>query len=270
MSRYQKRFLEVRKRNEIAFVPFVVLGDPDYAASKEIIRVLVGSGADVLELGLPFSDPIADGKTIQAADQRSISSGMNTLKAFELIKFARSLDRDIPIGLLVYFNLVFSLGIEEFYRMAKAAGVDGILIADMPIEESGQVLGVAEKQGIDQIFLIAPTTDNKRAKAILSKSRGFAYLVSLTGITGERKKLSPEALSLVRRVKKFSKLPLCLGFGISNSEHVRMVKASKADGVIVGSAIVKLVEKNSLDRQRMLSEIRRFAGELKNATRKSA
>ncbi len=267
MHRYEKRIAELKKGKEKAFIPFVVLGDPDYKTSVKIIKKLINY-ADILELGMAFSDPIADGKTIQAADVRALNSGMTPKRAFKLIKEIRKLNMKIPIGLLVYYNLIYRRGIDCFYKDAKKAGVDSILAADVPIEEATPLLKAAEKHKINQIFLITPTTTQKRMKKILMHTSGFVYMVTLLGVTGARKKLGQETIKLIKGVRPLTKLPICAGFGISRPEHVRAVIKSGADGAIVGSAIVDLIAKNLRNKKKMLDDIAYFAREMKKATKR--
>ncbi|MFH1256552.1 MAG: tryptophan synthase subunit alpha [Candidatus Diapherotrites archaeon] len=264
MNRYEKRFAELRKKGEKGLMPFVVLGDPDYETSLEIVKELL-KHADALELGFPFSDPIADGKTIQAADTRSLANGMNSDKCFELINEIRKLDAEIPIGLLVYYNLIYSNGIDAFYAKAKEAGVDAVLAADAPVEESKPLLKAAKKSGLNQVFLVTPTITPQRMKKILSKASGFVYLVSLLGITGERSELGTETVSLIKKVRPHTKLPLCVGFGISKQEHVQAVCAAGADCAIVGSAVEKIIERNIGNCEKMLEELGAYLAEMKKA-----
>lgn len=266
MNRYKKRFAELKRKKARAFIPFVVLGDPDYAASLKIVKELL-KFADILELGMAFSDPIADGKTIQGADSRALGSGINPEKAFKLIKKIRGLDKDIPIGLLVYYNLIYRRGIDRFYEDAKKAGVDGILAADVPLEEAGPLLKAAKKYHINQIFLVTPTTTEKRLRNILSHTSGFVYLVTLLGVTGARQRLQQGTIKLIRRVRPYTKLPICAGFGIARPEHVKAVVRAGADGAIVGSAIVDLIAKDLKNRKKMLNDIIYYAKEMKQATK---
>ncbi len=265
MNRYEKRFAELKKNGKKALMPFVVLGDPDYETSSEILKEMM-KHADALELGFAFSDPIADGKTIQAADVRALDSGINPDKCFELIKEIRKIDNDIPIGLLVYYNLIYANGIDNFYKKAKDAGVDGILAADAPIEEAGPLLKSAKKFGINQIFLVTPTITPERLKTILASASGFVYLVALLGVTGARKELGAETVSLIKKVRPETKLPICVGFGISEPEHVKKVCDAGADCAIVGSAVEKIIEKNLGNKEKMLSEVSDYLSKMKNAT----
>jgi tryptophan synthase alpha chain len=265
-GRYGKKFAILAQSGESAFIPFAVLGDPNTEISFKVLKTLV-KHADCLELGLPFSDPIADGKTIQAADQRALAAGMNTDKAFKLIARIRKINSEIPIGLLVYYNLVYRRGVDKFYRDAKRAGVDGILIADMPIEESAPALAAAKKHNIDPIFLVTQTTGSGRMRKIARKGKGFLYAVSLLGVTGARAKLESSSLQLVKRAAKASALPICVGFGVSSPAHVKALKKAGAHGIIVGSAIEKVVEKNLSRTKAMLKTLDSFCAKLKDATR---
>ncbi len=267
MSRFSERFRELKARKEGAFIPFVVLGDPNAETSFKIIKTLINSGADALELGFAFSDPIADGKTIQEADQRALAKGMNTDKCFGLIKKIRAFDKRIPISLLIYYNLVMQRGIEKFYADAKKAGVDALLAADCPLEEAKPLLKASRKHGIEQVFIVSPVTTKKRMLKILRNCTGYVYIVSLLGVTGARQQLQKRTIQLIKRTRHSTKLPLCVGFGISRSEHARQVIAAGAQGAIVGSAIVDLIKRSLGNERKMLKEIQKFAFSMKKATR---
>ncbi|BAM70763.1 tryptophan synthase alpha subunit [Methanothermobacter sp. CaT2] len=253
-----------RRADGCAFVPFVVAGDPDMETSIEIIRTLVDAGADALEVGFPFSDPIADGTSVQGADLRALRAGMTTEKCFQLIERVREFT-SIPIGLLVYYNLIYRMGVDEFYRRAAEAGVTGILAADLPPEEASDALRAAEKYDIDQIFIVAPTTGSERLKRISEVSSGFHYLVSVMGVTGARSRVEDATIELIKRVKAEGSLPVMVGFGVSRPEHVRMLRDAGADGVIVGSAIIDVISGNLGDRELMLQRIHEMVGTLKAA-----
>ncbi len=269
MKRFEKRFAELRARREGAFVAFAVLGDPDFSTSKKILEAL-GKGADMLELGFPFSDPIADGKRIQAADERALRAKITPQKCLLLIRHIRKKHPSLPIGLLLYYNLVYSNGEEQFLRGARKAGVDAVLIADMPVEESGKFNAMCRKAGLEQVFTVAPTTGKGRMRRILAKCRGFVYAVGVLGVTGERAGVRAMALGLVRRIKSMRgprKLPVCVGFGISRPEHARKIISAGADGVIVGSAIEAVIEKNLGNKSAMIKKLREFCSAIKGATR---
>lgn len=267
MSRYQITFNKLKEKNEKALIGFVVLGDPDIETSLEIVKTMVNAGVDILELGIPFSDPIADGPTIQAADVRALSTGVNTDKAFDIISKIRKFTC-IPIGLLVYYNLIYQRGIDKFYEDTKKAGVDSVLAADLSVEEAEDSIQASKKYGINQVFIISQLTSDGRMNRILDKTSGFVYAVARLGVTGARADLQTSALELVKRIKKQTSLPVCVGFGISKPEHVRKVCEAGADGAIVGSAIVKLVEENLSSKENMLRKIKDYVWELKEATKK--
>jgi len=266
MNSYKKTFNELKKKKEGALAAFAVIGDPNYKTSLDIVKKVIDAGADVLELGIPFSDPIADGKTIQAADMRALKSGMNTDKAFDLIKNVRKYNDKIPIGLLVYGNLIYQRGINKFYNDAAKSGVNSVLVADVPIEESDDYIKSARTNKIDTVFIVSPLTSNERIKKIVSKTTGFVYVVSRLGVTGARAKLESSTLGMIKKIRKFTKKPLCVGFGISKPEHVKAVTKAGADGAIVGSAIVNLIEKNVNNKSKMLKKIGDYIKSMKKAT----
>ena len=247
-----------------AFIPFTVVGDPDYETSKKIIKTMIDSGADMLELGFAFSDPVADGPTIQLADNRAIASGMKVDSAFKLIKEIREYS-DIPIGLLVYANLVYNRGIDKFYSDAHDAGVDAVLVADIPYEEAKEYVEAADRNDVAPVFIVAQTTTEERLLEILKMAKGYIYLVSVLGVTGARGKVEEGTLELVKKVKLQTDLPVAVGFGISNKEQAKEIISAGADGVIVGSAIVKIIERNLDDVDGMLREIGGFVGEMKES-----
>ena len=248
-----------------AFIGFTVAGDPDKATCVRIARALIAGGTDILELGVPFSDPVADGPTIQKADERALAAGTTPDTIFEIAREIRK-GSEVPIVFLTYYNIVHRRRIERFYREAHDAGVDGILIADMPVEESEEVCAVAARYGIDPIFLITQTTSDERIKNIAAKARGYLYLVAVLGVTGTRDEVSDGAINLLHRVRKHTRLPLALGFGISTPEHAKTCALAGADGVIVGSAIVELVERNLENLDVMERELQDYVKGMKQAT----
>jgi len=266
MKSYKQVFKKLKSENERALIAFTVITDPNYKTSLEIVKKIIDSGADMLELGLPFSDPIADGPTIQAADNRALKNKFNTDKAFQFIKELRQYT-DIPIGLLVYGNLVFQRGIKKFYSDASSAGINSVLIADVPPEESDEYVKAARKHKIDTVFIVSPLTSNLRLKKIDKKTHGFIYVVSRLGVTGARTSLEASTLSLIKRIRSSANKPLCVGFGISKPQHVKAVIKAGADGAIVGSAIVNLIEKNIKNKKKMLDKIGNYVKAMKNATK---
>lgn len=263
---YQEMFNRVKEEGEGAFIPFVVAGDPDFETSLEIVKTYVDNGADALEIGFPFSDPVADGPTVQDADLRALNSGMTTKRGFEFIKRIREFS-SIPIGLLVYYNLIYKMGVDKFYKNAKESGVNGILSADLPPEEAETAVTSARKHDIDQIFMVAQTTSNERLQSISKMCSGFLYVVAVMGITGARTNLESSTVELISRVKEHSNLPLAVGFGISKPEHVRSVIDAGSDGAIVASALLNIISHNLQDKEIMLKEMGAFAQELKEGTK---
>lgn len=247
-----------------AFIGFVVAGDPDKESSIRAARALTEGGTDILELGIPFSDPVADGPTIQKADERSLAAGTRMDTVFEIVREIRK-ESDVPIVFLTYYNMVYRRGIDRFYKEAHDAGVDGILIADMPVEESDDVYNFAIRHGIDPIFLITQTTSDERINKIAARARGYLYLVAVLGVTGVREEVSAGAIELLQRVRKHTSLPLALGFGISTPEHAKTCADAGADGIIVGSAIVEIIEKNLNDPHTMEQDLRAYVTRMKNA-----
>jgi len=245
-----------------ALIPFFVIGDPDLDTSFEIVKTAIDAGADILELGIPFSDPIADGPTIQKADIRALGAGMNVQKGLEFIKKVKAY-KDIPIGLLMYYNLVYQYGIEKFFSDFHQAGVNSVLVADLSIDDADEVIAPAASAGLDTVFMVTPITDTERMKLIASKTTGFIYTVSVLGVTGSRDTLSDTAEELVGKLKALTNIPVCVGFGISKTEHAAAVAAAGADGVIIGSKIVSLIEENLDSKEKTLAEISSFISEVK-------
>lgn len=260
MKSYKQVFAELK---HAVVIPFFVVGDPDYKTSLKIVKSAIDAGADILELGIPFSDPIADGPTIQKADIRSLKSGMTVKKALKFITEIKK-HKDIPIGLLMYYNLIFQYGTEKFFRDFHKAGVNSVLVADLSIDDAKEVIGPAKKAGLDTVFMVTPNTSKERLKSIVSKTTGFIYAVSLLGVTGSRKTLSTSVKGLISRIKKETDVPVCVGFGISTPEHAAKVAKSGADGVIIGSKIVSLIEDNLKDKKKCLSEISKFIKKVKS------
>jgi tryptophan synthase alpha chain len=260
MKTYKQAFSEL---NRAAVIPFFVIGDPNYKMCLSIVKTAINAGADILELGIPFSDPIADGPTIQKADIRSLKNGMTVKKALAFIKEVKK-HKDIPIGLLMYYNLIYQYGTEKFFKDFHQAGVNSVLVADLSIDDADEIVGPAKKAGLDTVFMVTPNTGRRRMRAITSKTTGFVYAVSLLGVTGSRRKLSGSVKGLVRRIKKQTDVPVCVGFGISTPRHAAEVAKAGADGVIIGSKIVSLIEDNLKNKKKCLSEISKFITEVKS------
>ncbi len=257
MSRIPETFARLRAERQRALIPFVVAGDPDLEAINGILRTIARAGADLIELGVPFSDPIADGPIIQRAAQRALANGVGLADVLELVRKARA-DIRQPIVLLSYYNPILQYGLQRFCADAPSAGVDGIVIPDLPPDESEELLADARPRGLDVIFLLAPTSTDERIRFVAEQSSGFIYCVSITGVTGVRERLPEDVRDLVRRIKAVTPLPVCVGFGISTAEQARQV-AEIADGVIVGSAIVSLLETS----ERRLERLEGFVSDLR-------
>jgi tryptophan synthase alpha chain len=245
-----------------AFIGFTVAGDPDKETCIRAAMALIEGGTDILELGVPFSDPVADGPTIQKADERSLGAGTKVDTVFEIVHELRK-KTDVPLVFLVYYNMVYHRGVDRFYRDAHEVGVDGILIADMPVEESDDVYETALHYRIDPIFLITQTTSDDRIKKIVARAQGYLYLVAVLGVTGVRDTVSSGALELLGRVRKHTAIPLALGFGISTPDHAKICAEAGAEGVIVGSAIVDIVERNLGNPETMAEDLKAYVARMK-------
>ncbi len=264
----QEKFLELKNKNEGALIGFVTAGYPTTDDTIDIIDSLIGGGVDIIELGLPFSDPIADGQTIQKASEMALKSGMNPDIYFKIVK---EIDAEIPMICLTYYNLILQRGLKRFVRDCRDSGISGLIVPDLPIEESESLLKSCTDYGVDLIFLIAPTTTEKRLRMIMEKARGFLYVVSLLGVTGARRELSKTIKPTIDKVKKIGKvsnnnIPIAVGFGISKPEHVRKILNMGAEGVIVGSAFVKIIDENKSNINIIKKRIEEFCRELKHAT----
>ena len=261
MKTYKQIFSEL---DRAALIPFFVIGDPDFDTSLAIVKTAIDAGVDILELGIPFSDPIADGPTIQKADIRSLRSGINVQRALEFIRELKDY-KDIPIGLLMYYNLVYQYGTEKIFTDFQRAGVNSVLVADLSIDDADEIITPAVAAGLDTVFMVTPNTETKRMKLIASKTTGFIYTVSLLGVTGSREKLSDVIEGLVGKLKKLTAVPVCVGFGISKPEHAVTIASAGADGVIIGSKVVQLIEENLDNREKILSEISTFLSNVKSS-----
>lgn len=263
---YDAAFERTRAKKEGAFIPFVVAGDPDFETSLEIVKVFVENGADALEIGFPFSDPVADGPTVQLADIRALKADMTAERGFEFIKRIREFT-DIPVGVLTYYNLIYKMGIDKFYEMARENGANAILAADLPPEEAGDALEAAQKNGVQQIFMAAQTTGNERLQKITKMCSGFLYVVAVMGTTGARAELNTTTVDLIKRIKSHSDIPISVGFGISKPKHVKEVINAGADGAIVASAILNIITENLDNKEEMLQKVGKFCRGLKEATK---
>jgi tryptophan synthase alpha chain len=242
-TRIDARFAALRQEGRAALVTFTMAGDPDEATALSILKALPAAGADVIELGMPFTDPMADGPAIQAAGLRALKAGANMKKTLALIREFRRGDDATPIVLMGYYNPIYVYGGERFLADAKAAGIDGLIVVDLPPEEDTELCLPALKAGLNFIRLATPTTDDKRLPAVLTNNSGFVYYVSITGITGAAAPEPTKVTEAVARIKRHTKLPVCVGFGVRNPAQARAI-AQGADGVVVGSALVEAVRKS--------------------------
>ena len=265
MNRIDKKFQELRQQGESAFMPYVCAGDPNSELTPKLFLTLEEAGADLIELGVPFSDPIADGPTIQRASERALKHRISLQQILEIVKTLRQ-QTDIPIALMSYYNPIFRMGESAFCQAAQDAGVDGIIVPDLPPEEAQPLLDVAPQHNLATIFLVAPTSPPERMQSIASVSTGFIYCVSLTGVTGARATLSDEIAPMIAELRKHTDKPICVGFGISTPEQATQV-AEIADGVIVASAIINVAEENMDDEARLLADVKQFASELAAGTK---
>ncbi len=238
MSRIDARFARLKAEGRKAFVAYVMGGDPDLETSLAVMRGLPGAGVDVIELGMPFTDPMADGPTIQLAGQRALEAGMTMDKVLAMVRDFRAGDAETPIVLMGYYNPIYARGVERFLAEAQAAGIDGLIVVDLPPEEDAELCLPAQAAGIDFIRLATPTTDDRRLPKVLQNTSGFVYYVSITGITGAAAAQAAEVAPEVARIKAATDLPVVVGFGISTPENAEAI-AGIADGCVVGSAIVK-------------------------------
>jgi tryptophan synthase alpha chain len=243
MSRIAARFAELKARGRAAFVPFITAGDPDFETSRAILEALPGAGADVIELGMPFTDPMADGPAVQASSLRALKAGATMVRTLELVRVFRQRDKKTPIVLMGYYNPVHARGADRFAREAAAAGVDGLIIVDLPPEEDAVLLKPAHAAGIDIVRLVTPTTHDARLVKVLSGASGYLYYVSITGVTGTKSFAEDQVKAALARIRKASDLPVAVGFGIRTPAQAAQI-AGIADAAVVGSAIVTVIAEN--------------------------
>ena len=258
MTRIDRKFKELANQGKKAFVAYVMAGDPDFDTSLDLVLGLPSAGVDILELGLPFTDPMADGPTIQLAGQRALDGGMTLLKTLDMARRFRQTDQDTPIVLMGYYNPIYSHGVDAFLKDAKEAGVDGLIIVDLPPEEDSELCIPAQKAGLNFIRLATPTTDDKRLPKVLQNTSGFVYYVSITGITGAAEAEAGDVGPEVARIKAHTDLPVAVGFGIKTPEAAQSI-ASVADGAVVGSAII-----SELASGKSVNEVLDFVASLAN------
>ncbi len=266
MGRIERKFNDLKKRDDKALIIYLTAGDPSLEKTYEMVLALDVAGVDMVEIGVPFSDPTADGPIIQAASQRALKGGTTLSDILDMIETVRKVS-EIPIILFGYYNPIFIYGNAKFAVRAKEAGVDGILVVDLPLEEASELRKYTDKSGIDFISLITPTSDDNRIQKISEKASGFIYYVSVTGVTGTKKPEIVDVKRDVERIRKVTSLPVGVGFGISTPEQGEEV-AGYADGIVIGSAIVRLIEENRQKRD-LVKKVSSFAGEFKKFGLKS-
>ncbi len=267
-DRIEAKFRELHSHREGALITYLTGGDPDPKTFLANSTALIEGGADIVEIGIPFSDPIADGPVIQASSMRALSNGTTPLRILDMIR-ELSMQFPVPFVVLSYYNPILAMGLDRFLQKARESGVDGVVVPDLPVEESEEFRNLSLKHNVDNIYLAAPNTSRTRLRTVLDKSKGFLYLVSLYGVTGPRDSLSPQALEAVRAVKSLArgKIPVSAGFGISQPEHVSAVIQSGADGAIVGSALVRIVGNHLDDPGKAETQLKKTVQSLKEATR---
>lgn len=261
--RIKSKFDELTKKNKAALITYITAGDPSLEITKDIILEIEKNGADIIELGVPFSDPMADGPAIQLASERAISAGATLKKILTLVKDLRK-ETDIPIILFGYYNPFYTYGLKKFCSDAKKAGVDGILVVDLPPEESDELKIFLEKEKLDLVFLLAPTSTEQRIQLVSKHGTGFIYLVSITGVTGARPGMTYSLKPLISDIKKNTDLPVGVGFGVSSPEQASEI-ADISDAVIVGSALVRIIEKYSNNKTAILKHMGKFTKQLSGA-----
>ena len=260
MNRIDSKFRKLKQEKKSAFIPYICGGDPNLDITRKLVLTLDKAGADIIELGVPFSDPIADGPTIQKASERALENGITLSQLLQLVADLRT-ETDVPIVLMGYYNPIFVMGLEEFFTKARSVGVDGIIIPDLPIEESDPIQRFSAQYDIKVVFLVAPTSTVERMTKIAKSGGGFIYCVSVTGVTGTRREISTDVVPMITELRRHTKTPICVGFGISNSEQARSI-ADIADGVVVGSAIIDQIESNIGNETNIIESVGNFATEL--------
>lgn len=261
MTRIEKKFAELKDKGEKALITYIMAGDPNLQDTERLVLELEKAGADLIEIGIPFSDPLADGPTIQKAASRALEHNVSLSDVIDLAKKVRKVS-NIPLIFMSYYNPIFKYGEERFVRDAVKAGVDGVIVPDLPPEEAEGLIKHSREKGLDTIFLLAPTSGEERIKKVCKSSTGFIYYVSLTGVTGAREGVSKDIKGMIKKIKSHTKLPIAVGFGISRPEQAKEI-SSWADGVIVGSAIVKVIEEN-IGKKGIHKKVHDFVKSLKN------
>jgi tryptophan synthase alpha chain len=266
MSRLAQAFQRAQSQNRAAFIAYLCAGDPDSETSLAACRALIGQGIDILELGVPFSDPLADGLTNQLAAQRALAAGMTCARVLDLVRRIREFS-EVPIVFYTYYNLVFSNGVDAYISSARAAGIDGLLTLDLPPEESDEVAAACRKHAVDTVMIVAPTTPERRLPKIVAATTGFIYYVSREGVTGVRSEVALNIPEAVAQIRRHTKLPVAVGFGISTRAQVAEV-AAMADGVVVGSALVNCIRDNLGSPEKTVARLKSVAAELVAGTQR--
>jgi tryptophan synthase alpha chain len=271
MSQISMVFQKLKSQGDGALVGYVTGGDPEPRLAPKIAEAIITGGVDILELGIPFSDPIADGPTIQAASLRALQAGTTPKMVLDMAEEIKK-RHDVPIAVLTYYNPVYRMGLDKFFRLAGSCGVDGVIVADLPVEEAADYKEAADACGVDTIFLAAPSTSAERLQRIVEFTSGFLYLVSHFGVTGTRDAVQQSTIQLIHRVLPFirGRVPLAVGFGVSKPEHVKGIIEAGAQGVIVGSAFVNIVSRHRADTDAMLKELEKTARKLKEAAKRKS
>lgn len=265
MSRIDERFASLRARNERALVCFVTIGDPHISSTVSLVKTLADAGADVVELGIPFSDPLADGPSIQASSQRALAHGTSVAKSLEIVHQIRAACPSLPLVVMTYYNPILRYGLEQYVKDAKQAGVDGHIVTDLTPEEAGPWKELCCEHALDTIFLVAPTSTDARIQKATQLCCGFVYCVSRTGVTGARSDVPEELPEVVTRIRRYTHLPVCVGFGISRPEQAHAIGAF-ADGVVVGSALVDFIYEQR-ESPHLLQQVHQYVSEMKAATK---
>jgi len=266
MSRYDKTFETLKAKNEIAFIPFAVAGDPDIELSECIFRKYIDAGADILEIGYPFSDPIADGPVNQRAANRALDAGLTPGMFFSMIKRLRAYNSDIPFGLLLYANTIYRMGCDAFCKKAAHAGIDSLLVADLPPEESDELQKSMQTYGIGRVYIVSELTPTGRLPYICNQIDSFVYVVSRLGATGVGKEMDSNVGKTIKRLRKVTDKPLAVGFGVSEPGHIRYLRKAGADAAIVGSALVTTIELHHHNQKKCLTAIGNQIAAFKEAT----
>jgi len=265
VNRIDKKFADLKAAGRKAFIPFITAGDPSLEITISLVSKLESAGADIIELGVPFSDPVADGRSIQKSSLRALKSGTSLKDVMRAVAEIRT-HTQIPIAFLTYYNIILKHGVRQFVQDAAESGVDGVVIADLPPEEASELISAAREHDFATIFLVAPTSTPERVKLVSEACTGFIYCVSLTGVTGARDQVSDMLSPTLKRIREHTDKPVAVGFGVSNPDQAREV-ASMADGVIVGSAIVNVIEAHADDTEKLLSSVEEFVTSLVEAVK---